>query len=287
MNTATMKKPITIYALLLSSSLLLSGCSEEEAAALNPPELPPKASLLMDFDAFPTPQDTPAMAMINHGAQASICDASYYSYAACNVTVWNILITVGLAIPVASFAESFNHTPVLQSDGTWIWSYNVNIGNTSYTASLHGKIVDANVNWNMYISKTGEYTDFNWYSGTSHLSGSYGSWILMNTPNNPTPLLQIDWNYDKTTDTGDLKYTNIVPEGTENGGYIYYGSNNNALDYDAFYDIYNKGADDLIEIEWQRSMFNGRVKNLNHFGNDDWHYWDSNLQDIDAPAVAP
>jgi hypothetical protein len=282
MNITAIQKPRTIWALLLTISLFITGCSEDDSTGINPPDLPPMASLLMDFDAFPAHPDAQTANIAVQTAQAINCDASYFSYAACNVATWNFLITVGLAIPVASFAESFNHTAVLQNDGTWIWSYDVIIGLTRYSVELHGKIVDANVNWNMYISKAGEYTDFNWYSGTSHLSGSHGTWTLMNTPSNPTPLLQIDWNYDKLTDTGDLKYTNVVPDGPENGGYIYYGSNN-AVDYDAFYDIYNKGADDLIEIEWNRSLFNGRVRNLNHFGNLDWHYWDSNLQDSVAP----
>lgn len=280
MNTLPILKTRTIWLLLLFISLFITGCSEEDSTGLNPPELPPLNSLLMDFDAFPSQPDTQASAKL--AILPINCDASYFSYAACNVAAWNFLITVGLAIPVASFAESFNHSPVLQNDGTWIWSYNVNLGSTQYTASLHGKIVDANVNWNMYISKAGEYTDFNWYSGSSHLSGSHGTWTLMDTPSNPTPLLQIDWNYDKATNTGDLKYTNVVPNGPENGGYIYYGTDT-TVDYDAFYDIYNKGLDDLIEIEWNRMLFDGRVRNLNHFGNLDWHYWDSNLQDSVAP----
>ena len=281
MHKPMKQKPIYAWILLFCIGLLISGCNhEEDSTDSTAPDLAPMASLAMDFNAFPAHPD--AQTTANVGTRAIDCNTSYFSYAACNVAVWNFLITVGLAIPVASFAESFHHTPVLQSDGTWIWSYNVIIGSTVYTAELHGKIVDANINWNMYISKAGEYNNFNWYSGTSHVSGSYGTWTLKNTPSNPTPLLQIDWNYDKATDTGDLKYTNVVPGGPENGGYIYYGSDN-AVDYDAFYDIYNKGADDLIEIEWNRAMLNGRVRNLNHFGNTDWHYWDSNLQDSVAP----
>jgi len=278
MNTSPVHKPGIVYSLLLIISLFISGCSEDDSNGANPPVLPPKASLLMDFDAFPPhPDARPA----NFGARID-CNSSYFSYAACNVTVWNVLITVGLVVPVTSFIESFNHNPVLQSDGTWIWSYDVNIGLTRYTAELHGKIVDANVNWNMYVTKQGEFSDFNWYTGTSHLSGSHGSWTLKKTPDNPTPLLQIDWNHDKATDTGDVKYTNVEPGGPENGGYIFYG-NNSGGEYDAFYDIFNKGADDLIEVEWKREIHNGRVKNLNHFGNLDWHYWDSDLQDDLAP----
>jgi hypothetical protein len=285
MNIPKLFPTTTMWTLLLGISLFITGCAKEDNSDSNAPDLPPLASMLVDtFPAHPDAQaasiGTRAAASI--GIQAIDQNASYFSYAAFNVAVWNTIIRVGLAVPVASFVESFHHKPALQDDGTWIWSYNVTVGAVKYTAKLHGKIVDANVNWAMYISKAGEYTDFNWYSGTSHLSGDHGNWTLMNSPANPEPLLQINWNYDKATDTGDIKYTNVVPNGAENGGYIYYGSDN-AVDYDAFYDIYNKGADDLIEIEWNRAMHNGRVRNLNHFGNLDWHYWDSLLQDSVAP----
>ena len=55
--------------------------------------------------------------------------------------------------------------------------------------------------------------------------------------------------------------------------------------YQAFYDIYNKGQDNLIEIEMNTNTQEGRVRNLQHFGNEDWHYWDSHLRDTVPPTM--
>jgi hypothetical protein len=288
LNSLRSNLGIYFFIVLSVVVLFLNGCKQEETDTTDnitqdsePLEIPPAETFVMNFDTF---VDSAARAAKTGGYEslASIQSTSNYNYAAFNVGVWNVVITVGLAVPVATFLESFNHTPVLQSDGTWIWSYSVMIAGINHTAELHGKIVDGEVHWEMYVSKQDVFTDFNWFSGTSYLDGTQGTWTLKKSPDDPSPLLGIEWNRDLQTQTGDIKYTNIVPDGPENGGYIYYGTTSDPT-YDAFYDIYNKGADDLIEIEWNRTAKNGRVRNLNHFGNEDWHYWDGSLQDTSAP----
>ena len=69
------------------------------------------------------------------------------------------------------------------------------------------------------------------------------------SPDNSYPLLGILWHRNPEEATADIRYTNIVPGGAENGGYIYYGIRDN-LPLDAFYDIYNKSQDNLITIQW-------------------------------------
>jgi hypothetical protein len=274
------------FIILSVAVLLLNGCKQEETDTTDnitqdsePLEIPPVETFKMNFDSF---VGSAARAAKTGGYEPLAYVPSNYGYAAGNVGVWNVLIAVGLAVPVATFIESFNHTPVLQSDGTWVWSYSVKVAGINHTAELHGKIVDGEVLWEMYVSKEEFYTDFNWFSGTSYLDGTQGTWTLKKSPDDPTPLLGIEWSRDLQTQTGDIKYMNIVPDGPENGGYIYYGTTSDPT-YDAFYDIYNKGDDDLIEIEWNRTAKNGRVRNLTHFGNEDWHYWDESLQDATAP----
>ena len=264
---------IAILLLIGSSSGCKSPISEDA------PEIPPKETFLMDLSF-----DTSAKVAAYYGGyepNVTILTASNYNFAAGNVFVWNAVITVGLAVPVAAFVESFHHAPIYK-DGEWVWSYNVRVGEV-YTAELHGKIEDQKVKWAMYISKDGGYQDFNWFTGESDIAGTEGTWTLNNKPEEPTPLLGILWHRDKTNNIGDITYTNIVSGGPEEGGYISYAT---TLDtpYDAYYDIYNKGKDDLINIEWNRTTIAGRVKNLAHFGDVDWHYWDSSQQDTIAPA---
>jgi hypothetical protein len=49
------------------------------------------------------------------------------------------------------------------------------------------------------------------------------------------------------------------------------------------YDIYNKGLDNLVAIEWNRTTNAGRVQNPEFFKDTERHYWDEQQQDIPAP----
>ena len=55
-------------------------------------------------------------------------------------------------------------------------------------------------------------------------------------------MIGIEWHRDTEAGTADIKYTNIVPGGPENGGYIHFGVTG-GYPHDAFYDIYNKGKE--------------------------------------------
>jgi hypothetical protein len=266
---------VTVVVLLFS---LFVGCGDDSGtgAKPTPPEIPPVSSFVMDFSEFTTSQEYQPSGSDRVGDHMSMHN---WSWAATNVLVWNTLITVGLAVPVAAFIESFNHEPTRQPDGTWVWDYNFTVNQVVHLAELHGRVVEEEVQWEMYISKEGEYTDFLWYWGASDLGATEGTWTLFDNPTDPTPLVGIGWHRDPGSGTGDIKYSNVVPEGQENGGYIFYGTTDGDP-YDAFYDIYNKGLDNHTEIEWNRTSKAGRVMDANHFGDSDWRCWDSDHQDV-------
>jgi len=229
-------------------TVILVGCSKEtvNGPEEEPPTLPPLESFKMEFSDF---QSSGSMSK--------------------NASNQVILF-------VATIDQ--DKEPTQLDDGTWVWTVDYNLG-VKHTASLHGKIVSTGVEWEMYISKENVYEDFLWYTGKSDFLGTEGTWTLNNDPNNPTPLLGIEWNRKPQDGTADIKYMNIVPDGPENGGYIFYGINQETP-YNAFYDIYNKGQDNHTEIEWNRTSKDGRVKDSKHFGDSDWHLWNSNLDDV-------
>ena len=266
---------IAVLSLLLSCSKDSTGPKEE------PPQIPPSSSFLMNFEFF-TSQDTtggiqPDVIRVNN-----LLSYQNWGYAGINVLVWNTFITVGLAVPVGAFLESFRHEPEQQSNGKWLWSYSFKVFNITHTAKLYGSISNDGTEWQMFISKAGVYSDFLWYEGSADLPGTHGTWTVYNTPDDPTPLLLIEWHRDVSAGTADIKYTNIVPDGPENGGYIFYGVTND-VPFDAFYDIYNKGQDNHTLIEWNRLTKAGRVQDENHFGDTDWHCWNEMLEDVDCP----
>jgi hypothetical protein len=260
---------VCLLAVLALVSMPL-GCADDEPKE-EPPEIPPASTFVMDFSDFAS--ETAALAVDN------------WHYAAGNVAIWNAFITIGLAVPVAAFLEALSHEPVRQTDGTWVWDYNFYVGQVLHVAELRGWVESDVVFWEMYISKQGFFEDFLWYSGESAVAGTEGTWTLYASPENPTPLIGILWHAAPEEGTADIKYTNIVPDGPENGGYIFYGVTDGSP-YDAFYDIYNKGLENHTNIEWNRPGMAGRVADALHFDDDgEWHCWNDAHQDVDCPAM--
>ncbi len=251
--------------LILSLSLLLinSGCKKDKEPA---PEIPPETTFNINFSDFDNSNKLALDSVTNDN----------WTWAATNVAVWNTIITINLAIPVAAFKEAFNHQGEYQNDGSWIWSYN--FGTTGYSAKLKAKEDGGYINWYMYISKSGTYTDFLWYSGKSKTDNSEGTWTLYQNPTTPNEYVDIQWHRNTTAGTSDIKFTNAIPGGSENGGYILYKIDPSQT-LDAFYDIYNKGQDNLTNINWSRTTKEGKIKDPAHFGDNDWHCWNSSLID--------
>jgi hypothetical protein len=246
-----------------------------------PPELPPLSSVVMDFSDFTS--RGPLLGVENPTlSDMEIEGYGNWGWAFLNVAVWNTILEVTLAVPVASFAEAFNHVPVQQPDGTWIWAYTFQVVEVTYYAQLHGGVTPDGFEWEMHISREDGFQDFLWYTGQCELDLSEGTWTFYKDPDEPLPCLGIEWHHEPATELGDIKYTNIEPGSPGNGGYIYYGLTDDPL-YDGFYNIYNKGDDNHTDIEWNDTTIEGRVRDLARFGDNNWHCWDSNLEDTVCP----
>jgi len=236
------------------------------------PDLPPVSSFVMDFSDF-----------VNSKKSIEVIDTNKqnnFGTAAFQAGIWNVLITVGMAVPVLSFIESFNHESELVEIGWWKWSYNVKINNINYTAELNGIVADS-VTWEMYISEENGYQDFKWYWGRGDILGTGGYWILKENPDSKVDLLKIDWDRNPNDSIGNIRYMNIKEGDKENGGYIHYGT---TLDepFNAYYHIYNKSANNLTEIEWNTEIKNGRIKNKSAFRDEEWHCWNTEQYNVEC-----
>jgi hypothetical protein len=257
--------------LMLVILLPMTGCKKEDHGT--PPPLPPQSSFAMDFSDFTDQQ------------KEQLANETYINRAVAvlHVAFWNTVVFVHMAVPVATFKEAFNQQPQPQDDGSWLWSFNVNVGQTTFTAKLFGEIVGNQVEWEMYVSKSGAgaYEDFLWYSGTSEIGGTQGEWTLYKSPADPTPFVGIDW-FKNEDGTEGITYTNIVPGGPENGGYISYEVTGNSP-YDASYEIFNKGENNLVEINWNRETKAGQIRDPKTFSDEEFHCWNENGVDIECP----
>jgi len=290
------------WLLLIAAVLMLSsvGCGENDPDGDDDddaPTVPPAYTLAPDFgsmgrngassvrvDHVP-PADTLKELPDAQTGGTSIpasCSNHNYNHAALQVGFWNTALWLTLAVPTGSYIEAFNHEPVQQDDGSWVWSYDVTVLNVSYTAELHGAFVDGEVQWRMYISKQGQYDDFLWYTGTSNLTATTGNWTLKKSYAEPEDWIGIEWSRNAADQTWQVQYLNIR-EGDENeGGLIEYGVTDREP-YDAFYDIYNAVADNWVNIESNTTTTAGRVMNPAYFGDDEWRYWAADHCDTPAP----
>jgi len=269
-----------IFILVLLISIIFFSCSNDDpnSPADQSPDIPPQSTFIMDFSEFP---DTTSPVLFGKIFPPDTTQRTNWKWAAFHVGFWNTILTITLAVPVAAFAEAFNHQPVQQPNGSWLWSYDVTVSGIVHTAKLFGTSVTNGVEWRMLLTKQDFYEDFEWYTGFSNLPLTEGNWTLNKDPNDPVPFLYITWHRNAEQNTADIKYTNIIPQAPANGSYIFYGKTNDDP-YNRFYDIYGQEENRIIDIEWNYENLFGRVMDPMHFGDPDWHCWNEQLFNVDC-----
>ncbi len=256
--------PLSVFSFFILLTLTTS-CTKENNEIT--PVVPPIETMVMEFDDSLT------------GGKTSFSSNENHNLAALQIGVWNIILTVNLAVPVLAFSAITNETPNFQ-EGTWIWDKDFNIGVIGHNARLEGTVVGNSVQWEMYVSKDNTYSNFLWFTGTSALDGQSGQWLLNFNPNNSQPILQIDWEKE-TGGTTQIRYTNINANDSNTGDYIEYGIDESE-GLNAFYSIYRAQEGFMIDIEWNLSSKEGRIRNPNYFADNEWYCWSSSFQNVDC-----
>lgn len=269
-----MKKALSISLIcLLLSSIILPGCKKDKG---DPPVLPPAESMKIDFSNFNS-QTKSAQSFPDFKGTEN----SSWEFAALAAATWQVIIGTTLYVPVASFQLAIDKTPTYVSEKNWQWSYSATVAGVVYKARLTGQIRSTDVEWKMYITKEGSYTDFLWFDGTSLLDGTGGSWTLYESNVSPTALIIIDWTKTGSA-IGKIKYS-YVKNGVFKDSYIEYGLTSAALN--AYYKIhyYNGAKFSDLDVEWNTTSHNGRVRSIDYLGDNEWHYWDANRVNTTAP----
>ena len=262
----------------LAALLVATGCKDAAAPEGEAPVIPPQSTFVIPFDDF---NDTPLAA--GPIMPASPAAGTYWTRSAFVVGFWQLAVTVTLAVPVAAFAASFNHTPVWDGDkNAWTWPYDFTVLGIGHSARLEARLTAAGVQWDMYISRDGSFTDFHWYTGVSNLTGTEGTWSLNRDPQNPSAFIDIEWERALNGATWEIKYTVVEQGAANNGSYIEHGVTG-GTPYDAFYDLFGAPGGNLTEIEWNRASKEGRTRDEDWFGDNLWKCWDSTLENATCP----
>jgi hypothetical protein len=258
-----MKKIVSKFLLIILavSGITISGCEKDKVNEA--PELPLESAFVIDFSDFQT-------------GKKSTLTSENWTVAAVTAGVWNAVLTVTLAVPVASYIAALQQEPIRVDNDSWKWSYSVTVESVVYTANLYADVSGADVTWKMYVSQKGGFSNFLWFKGTCDILRTHGDWTLYLGPLTNAEFLKIDWTHNWENNTGDIKYTNILSGSEGNGSYIYYGITTD-FPFNVFYDIYDKGEDKLVKINYSTETKEGSI-----FYNELWHCWNSNLEDIDC-----
>ena len=274
-----MMRFIRILPILATIGFIVLIVSCENDNSTNPqdqiPTIPPQSTMIIDFSEFPDTTTGDELQNVSFSR-------TNWEWAAWNVSYWNVMLFQTLAIPVAAFVESFNHQPVQQSDGSWLWQYSISVGGATFTAKLYGKTVNEGIEWRMLLTQEGLFDDFEWFTGFSNLPATEGTWTLNHEPNQATALLDIEWYRNTTEGTASVKYIRVAPGLEENGSYIFYGKTNE-IPHNRFYQIFGAAENRLIDTKWNYESLFGRVKDSMYFRDEYWHCWDDKLNDTSCP----
>jgi len=257
-----------LLSLMLSISILFTACNSDNEAEQDPkPVLPPEYSMAPNFDDFKADNNQRNQTIEN------------WFYSALNVGVYSAILTGGLAIPVTAFKATMSQNPIYDTDsGVWVWETSFSNNNNDFSIRLTADVVDNNVSWmGLISSSSANVEDFVWFEGQSNLDGNSGSWILYESPQNPSAWISTEWSRNEAQTAANANFT-IEKEGDLLGSYINYARDDES-DLNRMVEILNTKSGDLIEIFWNSELKYGRVKSVNYYNDTEFHCWDGDLQD--------
>lgn len=277
--------PKKILAFCLAGALFFSSCEQENDAVIpEEPTLPSVETMLPDlslFEDMETDGGTP-----NNGRTANFLPNATIAYI--NYVVWNTLLSIDMALPVAAFAESFNHDVTYdEANDRWVWAYSVEAGGDTYSARLFGTIAEEAFLWEMYASKEGDqgFQDVLWFSGTSDFDEKGGTWKIYRDSQAPKEHLDIVWSKD-AQDNLNIRFTSLdLSEGSRipKGSYVEYGVKTEGA-FNFYYNLFfvqnnDLPADKLIEIRYNSETKEGSIRSEQDFNSNEWQCWNSKFED--------
>jgi hypothetical protein len=263
MKKRVLNKVKVLPALLFMLVISFNGCEKDKEEKL---QLPPESAFSIDLSPFADQEKSTAEPE----------PGTYINFAVARTAVafWNVILGTVLAVPVYSYIKAFEFEPVRVSNDKWKWSYEVSFLGKIYTAELYGEVVGSEVEWEMYVSQQGGFSDFLMYDGRCNIQRTEGYWRLYEYSSTPAEFLRIDWTYNWEEQTCSVKYT-YTKEGAETkGNYIDYGITTDA-DYNAYYNIYSIIEDKYFSILYNTTTHEGMIE---YDGNS--YCWDSLWKDI-------
>jgi len=205
-----------------------------------------------------------------------------YANAAARAATINTAVVSAISLPFGLFNLAKENQPVLQEDGSWLWSYSLTVEYFEIAARLTGIIEGNETQWSMEIDVDNPLLpikDFVWYTGTSTENNSSGSWQFFDifTPAEHNPTATIDWSVNLLVQKAELDIENVDTRSE----YV-----NDVLKYTATPETVAMAFDDasdeeIWDIAWDVDTGAGSLT-VPKYNNGEKACWDTDKQDIDC-----
>lgn len=255
-------KIITVPLIALALFLSTTSCDKEPKG--DRPDLPPAEVLFMDYSDFAEEPGT-----VKGSAE------SYYNFlhAYGSLLFWHSpAITLYTALPVAAYRIAFVQEVEYKGDNTWEWSYDVPLGEATYVVTLTAVRInndEFSIKMDVALESLPNLA-VKWFDGVIRYDHTEADWTIYKEGDVAVVNAEMRVNYE--TDVASLKYTYVEPEMAENGSYILYEYDAEAV-FDAAYTV--DWSEGMTEIEWDLESKEGHVKDEVRFQDTEWHCWES------------
>jgi hypothetical protein len=243
--------------------LVGQACSDSDDAG-TPPEIPPTASMQMNYDELPSQSQQPKALTSNN------VNVAYFSAVAAS-----LILEANLAIPKALLVGAQNNSPTYMGDGEWEWEYSASGPEGSYSVRLTALVDNNNnVEWNFYVSAdNGQVTwdDVRLFSGTSTLDGTEGSWSIYRPIQGGVATTTTWMVTDETTDI-EMTVYNSSDEVEATVAYSLNGTTK-VITFE------NLSDDTETTIQWDTETKVGFIISTD-YNNGQQACWDENFEDV-------
>ena len=240
-------------------SITLFSCKPADRTA---PENPPVESLTYDLSFFEYLPDS----------------VSYYNDASAKVTLWNDIINDSISFQISFYMEVFASDLQYQDNDTWLATKNLVIDENAFTIRLF-EIVDADTLYSkMFLTKDTIYKDVILLDGISYTNQT-GSWSVnqLDTADTFHKIVTIGYTFENA-DLKSIKFE-FDQQGSFKGNSILIKDSIDGI-YTSYIEVYDIIVENTSYIQWSNNTFQGRIKDMNLYGDLNWRCWDENFLDV-------
>lgn len=194
-------------------------------------------------------------------------------YAAEILKNWNNYINDSVSYITDYYQKISIIEAVRQIDNTWLWETDIEKDTTTINVKLFSIIKTDSIDWKLYLSVEGQYSNIQVLKGISDNNYSLGEWAVykFNTKKELEKILTINWSNSGVQNK--IKFTNSVAGSVKNGNFIIINDSIEGI-YNKYIDIYEKAKDKHSYIQLNTDTKKGRIKDILHFGDEQWYYWE-------------